>query len=206
MCVDERSYVTQGVTSPFGERDWNDVRRMVARRLRRRFPRLGSDIMEDVMGEVMVDLVGYWQGLTSSLSEDTEQNFTYAVMRGTWRGVEEVGKFFGRRDHEVPFSAFTVEDDDDGHTEGYYIEQVPDPNPGPDELVCEADLSERAREVLADLPETELRDWFENLLSTEGVTEREAARRAGVSQTTYRERRARRLRNARAHAVKYGLV
>lgn len=193
--------------SPFGERTWLDVRKAVARKLGRRFPRVSGEVLDDALGDVVVDLIAYWQGLASSVSEDTDRNFYFAVKRGVWRGTTVLIERFRLGSievlHHLPAELDGGCDDTDESPASWQSSFV-DPDPTPDEVVEELDAAERARRVLEELDSVELEDWFRSLLS--GESERDAAKRLGISRSAYRDRRDVRLRRARRLAVKHGLL
>lgn len=76
----------------FGKRNWQDVRNSVLRNITRRWPQMNGYDLEDAASVAMLDLVDYWANLSSSVTDDTERNFAYAVTRGTWKAKDALGK------------------------------------------------------------------------------------------------------------------
>lgn len=185
----------------FGEKTWLDVRERVNRFLMKRYPTLSSDERADVLSEVMVDLIGYWQGLSSSTTDDVQRNFAYACQRGRWSAVAEVNKLFRHNHVEVlaPACADDEISDDDKHFVHAQSRSI-----APDEIVVDDDLSERARYALAQLPEEELRDWFDHLLT--GESQRDCARKLGISRNAFICRQRVRRSRMMSYAEACGLV
>lgn len=194
---------------PFVARDgrrhgWLDVQTHVQRILRTKFPRVEREILADATQEALLDLLGYWQFLPSA-SQEAGLSFHYALLRGSHTAATKVFAMVGQRRAEVPtaFGGGLSEDDDEESWDAFEFLLV-DPDPTPDEVLEECDLTERARRMLAEMPADELEDAFNNLLRNE--TEREQAAREGVSQQSIHERRGVRRRRVREGARKYGLV
>lgn len=203
--------------SPFGDKTWLDVRVKVELFLKSRFSGLSDEERSDILGEVMVDLIGYWQGLQSSVTNDIGKNFAFAVRRGRWRASSEARAVLQYNLSEIPSSGWNnhhevggespgegFDSGEDGHqtpfewlSERYWV-------PSPEELIEDDDLAERARQGLAQLPEEELRDWCEHLLT--GASQRECARKLGITQRAFQCRQQVRRRRVLARAKQWGLV
>lgn len=194
---------------------WVDVQRRLMGRLMRRFPRVDACVREDAVSFAMVDLISYWQDLASSTDADTGKlTFNFAVQRGVWKAIEFVLAELRRTDSEAWMNDYSLRDPRYGgldHIDGDDFEeaqaalesQFPDPSPGPEELVIEADEEQRVRELLATMSAEELAECF--VLFEEG-SQRELAEKLGVSQSTaYRRQRDAKVK-VKDRARKFGFV
>lgn len=188
------------VASDGTRRDWLAVQTHITRILRRRFPGVDNEILADATQEALLDLMGYWQFLDSS-SQANGLLLSYALMRGCRFGASKVFAMVNQRRMESPLPFKNGEADEDPFDAFEYM--LVDHDPTPDEVLEDADLLERARRMLAEMPAAELSDWFNNLLTPE--TEREQAEREGVNHNAIHARRVLRRTRAREGARKYGL-
>lgn len=189
------------VASDGTRHDWLTVQSHITRILRRRFRSVDDEILADATQEALLDLMGYWQFLDSS-SQAEGLRLSYALMRGCRFGASKVFAMVNQRRSEQPFPFRDGESDEDPFDAFEYA--LVDPDPTPEEVLEESDLTERARRMLDGLDRAELADWFNNLLTPE--TEREQAEREGVARNAIHERRSLRRTRAREGARKYGLV
>lgn len=176
-------------TNIFGDRDWNDVRRVVAHRLRKRFRRANQDDIDDAVSLAMVDLVDYWVQLDSSIiSDNPDRTFWQACKRGTWMATTFLTQDWGRK--ETPTEAAT---EGTGEARGKSPEQVV--------------LEQLDTERFTNFIESQLDsagDWLRPFMS--GVTTYEQAEVEGVARQSLSERWQRRLTSFQtaAHEAGFG--
>ena len=172
----------------FGDRDWGDVRTVVVRRMRRRFPRAHTEDIEDAVSLAMVDLVDYWVQLESSIREDEPSHtFWLACKRATWMATTFLTQEWDMRD--TPF-AFVSDETGSG------LEQARSQGRGrasesPEDIVIQNLERERFQGFIANLPDR-LNDWLRPFMA--GVTTRQQARIEGCSQQAVAARWQRNLR------------
>lgn len=147
----------------------------------------------------MLDLIDYWLSLESSVSEDHDRNFKYAV----WRACKEASKFlvgiFRERSHEVSVDGTSDEDEE----RGSLWERVADTELGPEDVACETDELSRARRLIQDADQGDREGWLDDLLA--GLPESASAQKAGVVQSTIHRRRRNGARRFAVKACSYGL-
>lgn len=159
----------------FGNRDWNDVRDVVTRRVRRKFPRAGSLDIEDAVGGAMLDLVDYWIENPSSVdSENPDKTFWFACKRGTW----------------IATSLLTTEWDDrpvavDLADEEHFRQDASAPLWSPEDVVI-AHEDARSLHRATGRQAAVAGEWLAPFLA--GVTTREQARIEGVNQSAVARR------------------
>lgn len=195
--------------APFRDRKgqsytWLDVQRILYARLRKRYAATVSDvILEDVAADVIVDLITYWQQRDSS-SRDGFLVLEFAIFRGVRQARDYVHAYVRTNQREVlaGYTDLSAGDaDEDWESQGF---TVIDPDPTGDEVVEELDYTNRARRMLSELSDEDLKDWATNLLTSD--SERAQAEREGVTQQSIHDRRTVRRTRARRLATKYGLV
>lgn len=174
---------------PFGQRDWSDVRSIIASRLYRRYPGTSPDDIDDAVGLAVVDLFDYWVNLPSSLdAEKPRRNFEYALLRGTRMAVHFLHQAFNERVVEP-----LIIDGDDGPS---WVVLPPDNqrSSAEDEAIALLDM-ERLVEVVHRLPIEELEGWYSSFIDGETVVT--AGQNAGVSHQAISRRRQRGLERLR---------
>lgn len=147
----------------------------------------------------MVDLIDYWLSLESSVSEDHDRNFKYAV----WRATKEASKFlvgiFQDRIHEVSVDGADAYDEEHGSL----WDRIVDTAAGPEEQACDTDEFGRARRLIEEVDTGEIDNWLGDYLA--GITEEASAFDAGIHQSSMHRRREAGLRRIAAAACFYGL-
>lgn len=158
----------------FGDRDWNDVRNVVTRRMRKKFPRARQDDIEDAVSLAMVDLVDYWIQLDSSVvPDDTTRTFWQACLRGTWMAATFLTQEWDARD--VPAEALTTDRDD-----APYMGVTAPTTPSPEDIVISNMEREKFQKFLGTQASL-VGDWLHPFVA--GVTTREQAGIEGVNQS-----------------------
>lgn len=166
----------------FGDKDWNDVRVAITRRTRRKFSRATSFDIEDAVSLAMVDLVDYWIQLASSIyPDDPQRTFNQACRRGEWMAATFLTQDWDKRD--VPSEPLTTGISDtpgDGHAPVARKWSA-----SPEDVVIRDMERERFHRFMAEQLDA-LGDWLEPYLA--GVTQRQQAKREGVSQSAIARR------------------
>lgn len=158
----------------FGDRDWDDVRSVVTRRTRKKFPRARQDDIEDAVSLAMVDLVDYWIQLDSSvLPDDPTRTFWQACLRGTWMAATFLTQEWDARD--VPVEALST-DRDDAPSLGIGTPMMA----SPEDIVINNMERERFQRFVRG-QQSLVGDWMRPFLA--GVTTREQAHIEGVNQS-----------------------
>lgn len=164
----------------FGERDWDDVRKVVYSRLRRKFQRARDEDIDDAVSLAMVDLVDYWIQLKGSVV-DGDPNYTFwrACKRGTWMATTFLTQEWDRTD--IPLEALSPGWDGPAPSGA----SAP-PTPTPEDVVIDQMERERFNKFMTDQLSTSDGDWLRPMLS--GVTQRQLAAAEGVSRTAIAQR------------------
>lgn len=182
----------------FGDRDWNDVRSVVTRRMRRRFPRAGLDDIEDAVALALVDLVDYWIQLPSSIVEDCpRQTFWRACKRATWMATTFLTQEWDMRD--VPSETLST-DRDDAPVVGVYGATAS--SDSPEDIVLRNIERERFQRFVWEQLDA-VGEWLRPFVA--GVSTRQQAREEGVTQSAISYRWQRRMNSFLESAEEAGL-
>lgn len=191
----------------FGDKDWSDVRKEIARHVYWRFRWRGTspDDLEDAIQAAILDLYDYWMELGGSLDPDKpDRNFKWAVWRGRRVAVGHLVNRFAELGHEVPYTEVHEELHEDEsrrytHT-GVGADRT---SPSPEEIVCERQEQEAARRFIERLPEAVTDAWLGDYL--DGLTAKDSARKAGIGTNAMEQRRSRGMGALRDAAWRGGL-
>lgn len=181
----------------FGEKNWDDVRVTLMKRVSRRWTRMPKEDVEDAVSEALLDLVNYWVDLDSSISTDPVRNYHFALRRGYWVATSYLVKRYKRYGKEVPAEVFQNNlDDYEGSGAASFIADPVDPDPNPEELYVLARDMEKVREAIGSIPAEQREEWFDAFIT--GLTKREAAELEKTSPSQVQRRRAKGLRTLAA--------
>lgn len=93
-------------------RTWDNVRQTLAVYLTRRFHHVSPEEVDDVVSSVMCDLIEKWVTYPSSISEDKQKNWNFAMRYCRWRGNERLFKRIQAREQEVGLDDYISGDPD----------------------------------------------------------------------------------------------
>jgi hypothetical protein len=163
-----------------------------------------------VVSEAIASLISYWAGLPSSLTEDVNRNWNYAV----WRAQRHASTLMYRLVSEeqplyldVEFEGNEADDSRSGnidrpHTMYEWLEYkglivTPSPELSDDEYTA------KVERFVSAIPTEEMEQWLDGV--QRGESTRECARRTGVSHMTIARRRAAGRKRLTALASTHGL-
>lgn len=167
-------------SNPFGERDWSDVRRVLASNVLKRWSRMPLEDLEDALSAAIEDLYGYWFDLASSITPDNPgKNFSYACKRGTWTATNFLVKVF---EHYSTHTSLDVGPEDEPRPHDW-----PDHNHDPLDIICDRETIDEVRSAVSNLTEADLDRWYTAFM--QGESTRTAGEAAGVSHVAVAKRR-----------------
>ena len=147
------------------KRDWEDLRRILADYLWKRFWDISPDDVADAASAAMVDLMDRWIDYPTSVTNDVSRNWSYAMWRAKHTASNFLGKLLEERGVLWSYDAIDEEDGPD------WLESIEDPTP----LTPNEERNEAIRQALGEMPEEELRKSLYPVLM--GESERQQARR-----------------------------
>lgn len=185
------------INNLFGERNWQDVRNSITRNTARRWPQMNEFDVDDAVSAAMLDLIDYWVNLKSSISDDPQRNFAYAVTRGTWQAKSALG---ARKNEMDNLSSLEELEYIDGDREPQIGEFATEPfadytgerpprfqSPSAEEVLFDHLQHDELLNVINNLSESEFEGWFSDFWSGDSLTE--IASRDKVTLDAVRKRR-----------------
>lgn len=179
----------------FGSKTWEDLRRVLASYLWNRFYAISPDDVDDAVSEAMVDLLGYWIDLPSSVTEDTRRNWAFALWRAKHIGANRIHRLLTERGKIISFEL----PEEGEQTVLDLLANVPEPEPP----TGDEERNERIREMLSSLDVEDLEKWLHPLLA--GESQRAQARRQKIAQSSVCNLRAFGKKKLFAMAVDWGI-
>jgi RNA polymerase sigma factor (sigma-70 family) len=181
----------------FGGRKWRDVYSSILRATVKRWPMMKHEDVEDAVQGAMVDLVDYWIQLPSSVSDDTQRNFAYAVTRGTWKANSFLGKMLQENNSQISLEELEVLENS---SENFITELANEPfgdwpserapewySPSAEDVMFDNEMHDVISNAINSLSENDFEEWFDDFWSGESLVE--IAERRNVSPDTIRMRR-----------------
>lgn len=168
------------------EKTWDDLRRVLASYLWKRFWDISPDDVDDACGVAMVDLVDYWMTLPSSVTPDLRRNWAFALWRAKHVGAKFLHRLLKERSQVWSYDSVDRDYTGDGYSPASletWIAGVSDPEPLDDDEARD----KKIREILGELPEEELQAWLYPVLV--GESERGQARRTNTYRSAVRRTR-----------------
>lgn len=180
----------------FGDKTWEDIRRITCAKLSRTFGGATPHDVDDAAQEALVDLLQYWATLPSSISDDTNKNFAFALRRCWHTSSKYLWDALQQQNQET--SAGVPDEGDPTWMQGNYVHQ-PEPLDPLDELI-EDENNDELLEAVSRLPADELRSWVQGLIDGESLRATEV--RTGIPMKTVQRRRATTLARMGSHSRK----
>lgn len=187
----------------FTNEDWTYIRESVATTLRAKWRnRPDPEDIEDAVSDAMLDLIDAWVEHPTSIDRnDPDRNRKWAI----WRATKMAQSFLLQR-FDLRRSEVSIDEAGEWEDEEYVprVERLEDPSPGPEDEALDGEEARLVDELMATLPEQELKTWLADYLNGTGV--REQARQEGVQPMSVSERRTRGMKRLRRQAVVVGLL
>lgn len=187
------------INNLFGDRNWQDVRDSITRNTARRWPQMNEFDIDDAVSAAMLDLIDYWVNLKSSISDDPQRNYAYAVTRGTWQAKAALGT---RKTEMENLSSLDeleyVSNESDQQIGEFATEPFADytgeraprfQSPSAEEVLFEHMQHDELINVINSLSPNEIEGWFSDFWSGDSLTE--IAERDNVTLDAVRKRRTR---------------
>ena len=181
----------------FGERKWSDVHNSIMRNTIRRWPMMNLYDIEDAVQNAMTDLVDYWIELPSSVSDDTQRNFAYAVTRGTWKAKSALGVRANELQSLISLEELEIIENSNDETIGelavepfadYSNERAKSHNsPSAEEVMFDKMAHDDILNAINNLSDNDFESWFADFWSGDSLVE--IAERQDVTPDTIRMRR-----------------
>lgn len=183
----------------FEPRTWQDVRSSITRNTARRWPQMSEFDVDDAVSAAMLDLIDYWVNLKSSISDDPQRNFAYAVTRGTWQAKAALG--VRRNEIDTTTSLDELEflsNEPEQQINELALEPFADytserpqwiQSPSAEDVLFDHLQHDELIELINNLDESELENWFSDFWSGESLTE--IAKRDNITLDAVRKRRTR---------------
>lgn len=181
----------------FGKRNWPDVYWSIFKNVSRRWPKMNPYDIEDSVSAAMGDLIDYWIQLPSSVSDDTQRNFAFAVTRGTWKAHAHLGKRSEELESSVSLEELEIIENSNEEmiTElavepfaAYVSDRAPSNHtPSAEETMFDMMAHDEILNAINNLSDDDFDSWFVDFWSGESLVE--IAERQDVSPDTIRMRR-----------------
>jgi RNA polymerase sigma factor (sigma-70 family) len=181
----------------FGKRNWPDVYSSIMRNVSRRWPKMNSFDIEDSVSAAMGDLIDYWIELPSSVSDDAQRNFAYAVTRGTWKAHSHLGKRSNELESSISLEELEIIENSNDEIivelavepfGSYVSERAPSNySPSAEETMFDMMAHDEILNAINNLSDDDFNNWFLDFWSGDSLVE--IAERTDVSPDTVRMRR-----------------
>jgi DNA-directed RNA polymerase specialized sigma24 family protein len=182
------------------EHSWGELRGILTKHLRKKFPGATAEDIEDAAGDGILDLCDYWAGLSSSMTADTARNWSYALWRATKRASSALYRDLERLRPEVSMET-PVHDAGTGQV--VTLGDLLAAKPAQDADMTDDEYQAKVQEFIDSIPPEDLETWLNPMVRGESV--RAEARRTGAHYRTVHRNRQRGKARLSVVAQQFGL-